>query len=117
MTRIAPLDQANLVAGHAVSYATAFLDGRHTAAQLGDNADRLFLDLLVVEAPETSSFLIPVQLLAITMMRIAKHARESVTPRQLYATSPWQERMERWRQVLASLVELVCHESRQMRKD
>ena len=111
MTRINPIDQANLVAGHAVSYATAFLDGRHNAAQLADNADRLFLDLLVVESPETSSFLIPVQLLAITMMRIAKHAREGHEPRELYATTPWHDRMLRWQQVLASLVELVCQES------
>jgi hypothetical protein len=108
MTRIDPIDQANLIAGHAVSYAAAFLDGRHTAVQLGNNADRLFLDLLVVEAPETSSFLIPVQLLAITMMRIAKHERE------LDGSSP---PVSRWEQVLASLVDLVCHESRQIKKD
>lgn len=117
MTRIDPIDQANLLAGHAVSYATAFLDGRHDALQLGDNADRLFLDLLVVESPETSRFLIPVQLLAITMMRIAKHSRESHEPRGLYQTTPWHHRMQSWERVLASLVELVCGESRQIKKD
>jgi hypothetical protein len=62
-------EQANLIAGHAVAYATAYLDGRHTAQQLADNADRLFLDLLVIETAETSTFLVPVQLLAVTMMR------------------------------------------------
>lgn len=69
LTRI---EQANLIAGHAVSYATAYLDGRHTAQQLADNADRLFLDLLVITNPETSAFLVPVQLLAVTMMRTAR---------------------------------------------
>ncbi|EJN11807.1 hypothetical protein PMI42_04821 [Bradyrhizobium sp. YR681] len=105
LTRI---EQANLIAGHAVSYATAYLDGRHNAQQLGDNADRLFLDLLVVETPETSTFLIPVQLLVITMMRTAKCARD---------LSQWPSREDRWQSVIASLVELVTHESRHLTKD
>ena len=109
MTRIAPIDQANLLAGHAVSCATAFLGGRHDAEQLADNADRIFLDLLVVETTDTSRFLIPVQLLVITMMQVAKQARDLAFGAD--------ERSGRWHQVLASLVELVCHESRQLKKD
>lgn len=107
MTRIDPIDQANLLAGHAVSFATAFLDGRHDASRLADNADRLFLDLLIIESSEISSFLIPVQLLAMVMMRTARQALATgVTPR-----------LERWQQVMGSLVDLVCHESRQIKKD
>jgi hypothetical protein len=102
-------EQANLIAGHAVAYATAYLDGRHTAAQLADNADRLFLDLLVISTPETSTFLIPVQLLAITMMRTARNARELAID--------CEARTERWQAVMGSLVDLVLHESRQLRKD
>lgn len=110
MTKIPPIDQANLLAGHAASYATAFLDGSHTAEQLGDNADRLFLELLIVESPETSSFLIPVQLLAITMMRVAKHARA--------VSIDGDDRQNRWNLVMASLVDLVCLESRlKVKKD
>ena len=102
--------QANLLAGHAVAYATAFLDGRHNAEQLADNADRLFIDMLVVETNETSTFLIPVQLLVITMMRAAKHARE------IAQTTIRDERSARWEQVLGSLVELVCHDSNELRR-
>jgi hypothetical protein len=111
VTRIPPIDQANLIAGHAVACATAFLGGRHDAAQLADHADRIFLDLLVVETSETSRFLIPVQLLVITMMQIAKHARGSDE------TAVSEDRSHRWHKVMASLVELVCHESRQLKRD
>lgn len=110
MTRIDPIDQANLLAGHAVSYATAFLDGRQTSAQLGDNADRLFNDLLVLDKPEVSAFLIPIQLLTLVMCRVARHAREEDD-----AVST-EERDRRWQLVMASLVELVCNESRKIRK-
>lgn len=102
------LEQANLIAGHAVAYATSYLDGRHTAAQLADNADRLFLDLLVIEDAQTASFLVPVQLLALTMMRTARCAQD---------LSQWLSRGDRWQQVMASLVDLVMHESRQLKED
>ncbi|MDX3971122.1 MAG: hypothetical protein QHD01_31640 [Bradyrhizobium sp.] len=105
LTRI---EQANLIAGHAVSYATAYLDGRHTAQQLADNADRLFLDLLVISTPETSTFLVPVQLLAVAMMRTARCHQD---------IGQWPSREDRWQAVLGSLVELVTNESRQLAKD
>ncbi|MCK1503080.1 hypothetical protein [Bradyrhizobium sp. 188] len=101
-------EQANLIAGHAVSYATAFLDDRHNVAQLANNADRLFLDLLVIEDAETTSFLVPVKLLVITMMRTARAARD---------ISRWPSHEDRWHAVMASLVELVIQESRQLKKD
>ncbi|MCK1676600.1 hypothetical protein [Bradyrhizobium sp. 150] len=101
-------EQANLIAGHAVAYATAYLDDRHTAQQLADNADRLFLDLLVINNPETSAFLVPVQLLAVTMMRTARCARD---------LSQWPSQEDRWQAVMAALVELVIQESRQLKKD
>jgi hypothetical protein len=148
--RLSPIDQANLLAGHAVSCATGYLDGRHDAQQLADNADRLFLDLLVVESEDTSAFLIPVQLLAFTMMRTARHAARVVaspgavlsmpgpidaeTAKRLKRDwdnqklssevrlltvdpSPSEARLERWHSVMASLVDLVMHDSRQLKKD
>lgn len=105
LTRV---EQANLIAGHAVAYATAYLDGRHTAQQLADNADRLFLDLLVIETAETSAFLVPVQLLALTMMRTARCAQD---------LSQWPSHLDRWQQVMGALVNLVLHESRHLAKD
>ncbi|KGT75825.1 hypothetical protein MA20_32065 [Bradyrhizobium japonicum] len=102
-------EQANLIAGHAVSYATAYLDGRHTAQQLADNADRLFLDLLVISNPETSAFLVPVQLLAVAMMRTAR--------RKIPDSLDTDALAERWHAVMAALVELVLNESRQLNKD
>lgn len=114
------LDQANLIAGHAVAYATSYLDGRHTPQQLGDNAERLFLDLLVVETAETSTFLIPVQLLAITMMQTARRARISPAGEEgrldVQSVAAY-ERLDRWQSVMGSLVDLVTHESRQLKKD
>ncbi|MBR0687307.1 hypothetical protein JQ594_15355 [Bradyrhizobium manausense] len=104
---LAPIDVANLLAGHAVSCATAYLDGRHTAQQLADNADRLFIDLLAITGAETGAFLVPVQLLTVTMMRTARCARD---------LSQWPSREDRWQAVMASLVDLVMHESRQIRK-
>jgi hypothetical protein len=102
-------EQANLIAGHAVAYATAYLDGRHTAQQLADNAARLFLDLLVIETAETSTFLVPVQLLAVTMMQTAR--------RKIPDSLDTDARAERWHAVMASLIELVCLESRHLTKD
>lgn len=109
LTRI---EQANLIAGHAVAYATAYLDGRHTTAQLAENADRLFLDLLVITNVETSTILVPVQLLAVTMMRAARNARDLDAPAYVV-----HDRLDRWHSVMGSLVDLVLHESRQLAKD
>ncbi|MGY3366136.1 hypothetical protein ACVWZL_003261 [Bradyrhizobium sp. GM2.4] len=113
-------EQANLIAGHAVAYATAYLDGRHTAQQLADNADRLFLDLLVIETAETSAFLVPVQLLAVTMMQTARQARTSPSGEEgrldSQAVAAY-DRLDRWQSVMGSIVDLVCHESRQLKKD
>lgn len=106
---LTPLGAANLLAGHAVSYATAFLDGRHSAAQLVSNADRLFCDLLAAAShPEINGILDPVRLLTCAMMRAG---RAALDPDESL------ERKERWQIVMAALVELVCHESRQLKKE
>ncbi|MBY9027923.1 hypothetical protein K7459_30155, partial [Pseudomonas fluorescens] len=80
---------------------------------------RLFLDLLVIHTAETSAFLVPVQLLAVTMMQTARHARISpsgedgrLDPQSVAAN----ERLDRWQSVMGAMVNLVLHESRQLGK-
>lgn len=107
--RFTPIDAANLLAGHAVSYATSFLDGRHSAAQLATNAERISLELLsTASQPEINRLLDPVRMLAGSMR---------LTARATLGDDDISERKERWQTVMASLVELVCHESRQLRTD
>lgn len=106
LTRI---EQANLLAGHAVGYATAFLDGRHDARQLSVNADSIFISALGFnDEVETNLILNPVRMLA-TAMRGA--ALTALDPTQSEA------RNERWQKAMAALVELVCDYSLQLRKD
>jgi hypothetical protein len=104
-------ERANLLAGHAVAYATAFLDGRHDADQLLNDAGRLQLDLLGIDDPTANEILVPVRLLAFAMTRTALAARAQDAPA---APSNALARQDRWEQVTASLVELVRHESREL---
>lgn len=107
--RLSPIDQANLLAGHAVAYATAFLDGRHDARHLSSNADSIFASALSFnDNVETNLILHPVRLLA-TAMRGA--ALSALDPTQTEA------RNDRWQKAMASLVELVCDYSRDLKKD
>ena len=104
LTRI---EQANLIAGHAVSYATAFLDDRHNAQQLGDNADRLLKDIFVINSVETHAILVPVRMLADAMKQTAQQAIANTD----------QESLEGWQRIMASLVEHVVKQSRKFTKD
>lgn len=106
LTRI---EQANLIAGHAVSYAKAYLDGRHDARRLSVNADSIFNGALSIgDDVETNLILNPVRLLATAMRGTAL---SSLDPTQTEA------RNERWQRAMASLVELVCDYSRDLAKD
>jgi hypothetical protein len=96
-SQLTPIEAANLLAGHAAAYATAFLDGRHGAIELGRNADRLLGELLAMPS-SANGILDPVRLLAIAMMHTARATGEA--------------RQDRWQQVMGSLVELVRAESR-----
>jgi hypothetical protein len=99
----APIEAANLLAGHAVAYATAFLDGRNDATDLAQNVDRLQLDLLAASDPSTNGILDPVRLLNVAMMHTAGARGEA--------------RQDRWQQVMGSLVELVREESLALRRE
>jgi hypothetical protein len=106
---LAPIDKANLLAGQAVAYATAYLDGRHSAEQLAanaalqlaTNAALLQGDLFAARDPATNGILDPVRLLAIAMLHTARAQDEA--------------RRDRWRQIIGALVELVGLESRALR--
>lgn len=107
--RLSPIDAANMLAGHAVAYASAFLDGRHDARQLASNADSIFTSALSFnDNVETNLILHPVRLLATAMRGTALSALD---PTQT------ETRNERWQKAMASLVELVCNYSLQLRKD
>jgi hypothetical protein len=98
-----PAESANFLAARAVSHATAFLDGRNDAAELARNADRIQLELMMSATdPSTNIILDPVRLLCVAMMRTA--------------VAPGDSRQDRWQQVMGALVELVRHESHELRR-
>ena len=100
-TDLAPIDAANLLAGQAVAFAAAYLDGRHDAEQLAANAARLQRDLFAARDPAVNGILDPARLLAIAMLYTARAQDEA--------------RQDRWQHVMGALVELVRIESRALR--
>lgn len=116
--KLPPIDQANLLAGHAVSAAAAFLDGRHTAEQLSSNASALWIDLaLLPSSLEINLILEPVRLLTSAMMSTARFAAARPSVADSVASAAAHIRFDRWQHAMAALVELVCHESRQLKKN
>jgi hypothetical protein len=116
---LAPIDYASLLAGHAVSAAAAFLDGRHTAEQLAANTSALWMQVIVFDASslEINLILEPVRLLLFTMLSTARHARGRPDVAESIPSAVAHIRFEKWQHAMASLVELVQHESRQLKKD
>ena len=100
-TDLAPIDEANLLAGQAVAYATAYLDGRHDVERLTDNSMLLEAVLFSARDPATNRILDPVRLLTIAMLHTARARDEA--------------RQDRWQHVMGALVELVRTESRALR--
>lgn len=97
-----PTEHANWLAARAVASATAYLDGRHGVDQLEKQALEIQIELLAASACQARSILDPVRLLNIAAMRTARTHGDA--------------RRDRWRQVLASLVDLVRHESNDLRR-
>jgi len=95
-------EQAIFLAGKVVACATAFLDGRHDAVRLAADADRLQCELLSVSTdPDAACILVPARLLVIAMAITARAKGEA--------------RLDRCQAVMGALVELVLHESTDMR--
>jgi hypothetical protein len=108
-TKLGAIDAANLLAGRVVAAATAFLDGRHDADRLAQDASRLQTDLIGFDDPVTNPILMPARLIVVAMMGTASAARAALTDGAMV----W--RQERWENVTASLIELIRHESRSLR--
>jgi hypothetical protein len=95
-------EQANFLAAKVVACATAFLDGRHCAAHLAADADRLQCELLTAASdPDSICILVPARLLVIAMAITARAKDEA--------------RLDRCQAVMGALVELARHESTDMR--
>ena len=98
-----PAEHANFLAGKVVAQATAYLNGRNDAAMLGRNAESMFLELIATpDDPRAKRILDASQLLVASMTGASR------------ASDPARE--DRWQQVMGALVELVRHESMQMRQ-
>lgn len=95
-------EHANFLGAKVIAHATAFLDGRNDAADLGRNARSVNLELIPVgDDPKAKPLLDAARLLVIAMMGASAAADEV--------------RQDRWMQVMGSLVELVRHESLELR--
>lgn len=99
---LTPAEQANFLAGKVVASATAYLDGRHDQPRLADDACRLQCELLTAASdPASICILVPGRLL--------------VTAMAITARAEGEARLDRCQAVMGALVELVRHESTDMR--
>jgi len=100
-THLSALEAANLLAGQAVADAEAYLAGQRDAKACAASGESLWRATLALRNPETSRILDPVRMLATVMVRISRSDTDA--------------RRNRWRLVLAALVDLVRHESLALR--
>lgn len=97
-----PAEHANFLAAKTVAHATAYLSGLNDSGQLGHNARSVGLELIV--APDD-----PAAKRILDAARLLMHAMIGA------AASSDPVREDRWQQVMGALVELVRHESLQLR--
>lgn len=98
-----PPESANFIAAKAVAHATAYLDGRNDAALLARNADDMQCELIVASSEGNANRILdPTRLLVVAMSRTAIAQGEA--------------RQDRWQSVMGALVELVRHESHELRR-
>lgn len=97
-----PAEAANFLAAKAVAHATAFLNDRNNADELARNAYGIQIELLAASDASANVILDPVRLLNVAMLGTA--------------ISSGPARRDRWMQVMSALVELVRHESTELRK-
>jgi hypothetical protein len=95
-------EHAVFLAAKAVAHATGFLDGRIDAEQLGQKAAELNDELKFARNPATNGILDPVQMLATAMSNAATVEGEAL--------------QDGWNNVMAYLVELIRHISKEMRE-
>lgn len=105
---LSAVDAANLLAGQAVAEGEAYLADMRDAAQIKTVADQLWRGhdaiarrALIDRRAHGPEILVPVRLLITALARVARATGD--------------EHRMRWRRVLASLVDLVRHESLALR--
>ena len=97
-----PAEHANFLSAKVVAHATAFLAGRNDAALLNLNARSVMCELVAApDDPVAKAILDPTRLLVVAMMGAAAAQDEA--------------RQFRWMHIMASLIDLVRHESTQLR--
>ncbi|SDC08529.1 hypothetical protein SAMN05216337_1001217 [Bradyrhizobium brasilense] len=102
-SRFSAAEHANFIAGKVVAYATAYLDGRNDLADLARNAASVMVELIACSDDAAAKVILnPARLLA-NAMTITAGATSDAS-------------VDRWQQVIGSLVELVRHESSELRK-
>jgi hypothetical protein len=104
-------DQANLLAGHALAYATAYLDGRNDATELARNTRSV---QIACDAP-AKPLLDAARMLVVAMTAAAwaapEQASDSGEPSRTAQMIAAETRLDRWQHVMGALVELVRHEA------
>ncbi len=101
---LTPAEHANFLGAKVVAGATGYLDGRHDAAQLARDVDRLHLEMMTAAYDlQANRILDPARLLLIAMSRAALAEGDA--------------RLDRWQQVMGSLVELVRIESGDLKRE
>lgn len=99
-------EAAGFLASKTVACATAFLDGSSDEGALARAADAIQCELMTgwagVSDLGVNAVLDPVRLLVVAMTRAGD--------------APTEQRQDRWRQVMGALVELVNHESGDVKK-
>lgn len=98
-----PAEHANFLAAKAVAHATAYLSGLNDAALLGLNARSMFLELIAAPDDTRAKPILDASRLLVVAMSGAAASADAV-------------REDRWQQVMGALVELVRHESKQLRQ-
>lgn len=97
-------EHANFLGAKAVALATSYLDGRNDGAQLARDADGMQCELIAaISDPQANRILDPTRMLLVAMARTAMAHGEGA-------------RQDRWQLVMGALVELVRHESTELRR-
>lgn len=98
-------EQANFLAARTIAYATAYLDGRDDAEALflhvGELQSEIMMCWIGIVDIHVNAILDPVRMLIVTMRRAALAEGDT--------------RLERWKHVMGALVEMVRHESIELR--
>jgi hypothetical protein len=96
-------EHANFIAAKVIAYATAYLDGRNDLADLARNAHSISIELDVCsDDPDARPILDAARMLRNAMTGTAGAIGEA--------------RLDRWQHLMGVLVEMIRHESHELRR-